>query len=52
MLRRLPANVALEEIAYEVFVLEKHHLAEQAIREGRISSEAEVEERFRQGLTP
>jgi hypothetical protein len=52
MLRRLPANVTIEEIAYEVFVLEEHHLAEQAIREGRRFSLAEVEERFRQWLTP
>ena len=52
ILRNLPDGVTLDEIEYAVFVLRKALLARQAIADGNVCSQEQVEERMKQWLTP
>jgi hypothetical protein len=51
VLDRLPENASLPEIAEEIAILAALQEAEQDIREGRVSSNAEVKERARRWLS-
>jgi hypothetical protein len=51
-LRNMPDDLTFDEIMYELFMLEKLKESERAIMEGRFFTHEEIQERFRQWLTP
>ena len=46
MLGNMPDDLTFEDIQYHIDVLESWNLSEQSIREGRVYTQAEVEERM------
>ncbi|HEU4453019.1 MAG TPA: hypothetical protein VFR81_08160 [Longimicrobium sp.] len=51
MLQRLPDDVTLDDIDYSIFMLQKAKLARQAIADGDVYTQEEVEERLSKWLT-
>lgn len=51
MLADMPDDAGFEEIQYDIYLLEGLNIAERDIREGRVHTQAEIEERMKQWLT-